>query len=70
MKKDRKSLEVLRNECRQAGWGVRDWAKKAGLSWQTLYRKLKRPETVLLSEYDALEKAARVLSQKPKEKKA
>lgn len=68
MQEKRKSLEVLKNEVQGAGFSVREWATEAGVKWQSLYRKIKMPHTILLDEYDRLETAAVALQERGKAK--
>jgi hypothetical protein len=57
-------LEDMKNEVQEAGSSVREWAAEAGVKWQTLYRKIKKPHTVLLEEYDRLSRAAETLQKR------
>lgn len=53
-KKD-KRRDIIKGRARIAGLGVKDIARRTGLSLSTLYRKLKNPDDLTLLDLDLID---------------
>lgn len=61
-----KSLKQIKKEAEAAGVSVQKLCKKAGLPWQSFYRKLHKPKLLKLHEYDKLIAALDKLRAEPR----
>lgn len=58
-----KSLDEMKKDLEARGWNVKDWAGRAGIHWQALYRRIASPDKVTLGEHIKLQDAWKQLKQ-------
>ena len=51
MKPRFKTIQQLKKEAKERGYGVRAWARIAELDYQVIYRRLNNPESLRVDEY-------------------